>query len=186
MIRFIALPLLLAAVILSGCDTFYQDSRYADSQRQEAVRLEMVRQQQIRDLDALKATSEAVDLHLQQLDTRMDRLEGALRDAGTPQAEITALRREVEALRRERETLKREVVDDLSREMAKLLAAQSASAARGGTRTARQSGYEHKVQAGQTLSEIAAAYKVSVETIKRANNLKDDMIRVGQVLFVPD
>ena len=177
-----------AALFLAGCETFYQDARYADDGRQEAVRIEMARQQQLRDLDMLKAKAESVDLHLQQLDTRLDRLENAPRDSGAPAAETAALRREVDLLRADRDSLKREVVDELSREMAKLLAAQPAAAPRGGSRTApdRQSGYEHKVQAGQTLSEIAAEYKVPLDKIKQANGLKDDVIRVGQVLFVPD
>ncbi len=180
--------LLPALLLLAGCETFYQDSRYADESRQEAVRVEMARQQQLRDLDMLKARTESAELHLQQIDARLDRIEGAPREAVTPATETAALRREVEQLRAERGSLKREVVDELSREMAKLLAAQPAAAPRGGSRATqdRQSGYEHKVQAGQTLSEIAAAYKVSVEKIKQANGLKDDMIRVGQVLFVPD
>ena len=41
-------------------------------------------------------------------------------------------------------------------------------------------------QNGYASSEIAAAYKVKVETIKQANNLTSDNIRVGQVLFIPD
>ena len=45
--------------------------------------------------------------------------------------------------------------------------------------------YKHKVESGQTLSAIARAYKVSVKDIKQANNLKSDIIRVGQVLHIP-
>ncbi len=182
--------LLFSALLLAGCDTFYQNPQYTSSSRQDAVRIEMARQQQAHDFEVVKAKTEAVDFHLQQIDTRLDRLEGSLRDAGTPQADLAALREEVRQLRAERETLKKEVVDELSREIARLLAAQqtAAPAPRGGSRAsqARQSGYEHKVQAGQTLSEIAAAYKVPVDTIKRANNLSSDTIRVGQILFVPD
>jgi predicted nucleic acid-binding Zn-ribbon protein len=182
--------LLLAAVLLAGCKTFYQNPQYASSNRQEAVRVEMARQQEARDLDVMKAKTESVDDHLQQLDTRMDRLEGALREAGTPQTDIAGLRRDIEQLRAERETLKKEVVDELSREIAKLLAAQPAPASRGSSASrasqGQQSGYEHKVQAGQTLSEIASAYKVPVDKIKKANNMSSDTIRVGQVLFVPD
>ena len=188
---FSGLTLLFSALLLAGCDTFYQNPQYTSSSRQDAVRIEMARQQQVHDFEVVKAKTEAVDFHLQQIDTRLDRLEGSLRDAGTPQADLAALREEVRQLRTERETLKKEVVDELSREIAKLLAAQQTSAVpapRGGSRTsqAQQSGYEHKVQAGQTLSEIAAAYKVPVDKIKRANNMSSDAIRVGQILFVPD
>jgi LysM repeat protein len=178
--------LLVAAGLIAGCDTFYQDARYADSNRQEAVRIEMVRQQQARDLDVMKARNEALEYHLQQADARLDRIEGALREAGTPQADIAALRRDIEQLRAGQATLRQEIVDELGREIVKLFAAQQTSARGGTRRTGAQTGYEHKVQAGQTLSEIAAAYQVSVATIKQANNLKDDVIRVGQVLFIPD
>jgi LysM repeat protein len=53
--------------------------------------------------------------------------------------------------------------------------------AAGGT----EQGYEHVVEKGQTLSAIAKTYSVSVDVIKKANNLKDDKLFVGQKLFVP-
>ncbi|MFT4046376.1 MAG: LysM peptidoglycan-binding domain-containing protein [Solimonas sp.] len=43
----------------------------------------------------------------------------------------------------------------------------------------------HRVQSGQTLSSIAARYKVSVADLRSANQLKDSNIRVGQKLKVP-
>ena len=45
--------------------------------------------------------------------------------------------------------------------------------------------YEYTVQKGATLSIIAAAYKVSVDDIRKANNLKNDVIREGQKLIIP-
>ncbi|MDD5697098.1 MAG: LysM peptidoglycan-binding domain-containing protein [Victivallaceae bacterium] len=45
--------------------------------------------------------------------------------------------------------------------------------------------YKHKVGAGETLSAIARAYKVSVEDIRSANRIKGDIIRVGQILHIP-
>lgn len=44
---------------------------------------------------------------------------------------------------------------------------------------------KYKVKAGDSLLEIAARYKVSVQAIKAANNLKDDTIRVGDELIIP-
>ena len=44
---------------------------------------------------------------------------------------------------------------------------------------------EYEVVQGATLSAIAAAYKVSVSDIKKANNLKSDILRVGQKLRIP-
>ncbi len=46
--------------------------------------------------------------------------------------------------------------------------------------------FEHVVQAGETLSLIAARYGVSVEDIAAANNIADvSVINVGQVLAIP-
>lgn len=48
------------------------------------------------------------------------------------------------------------------------------------------SGREHVVETGHTLSAIALAYGASVDEIKRANNLSNDNIYVGQKLFIPE
>ncbi|MBQ3809559.1 MAG: LysM peptidoglycan-binding domain-containing protein [Kiritimatiellae bacterium] len=47
--------------------------------------------------------------------------------------------------------------------------------------------YEHKVGSGQTVSEIARAYGVTVADIARANNLKapNYVIRENQTLWIP-
>jgi LysM repeat protein len=45
--------------------------------------------------------------------------------------------------------------------------------------------YKYTVQRGATLSAIAKAYKVKVADIRRANRLKNDNIRTGQVLYIP-
>ena len=42
-----------------------------------------------------------------------------------------------------------------------------------------------EVPKGATLSAIAKAYNVSVQSIKRANNMKDNNLRVGQKLKIP-
>ena len=46
-------------------------------------------------------------------------------------------------------------------------------------------GSTHTVQSGETLSEIAAQYGVSVADIKQTNNLVSDTITVGEELIIP-
>jgi LysM repeat protein len=46
-------------------------------------------------------------------------------------------------------------------------------------------GSAHEVRQGETLSHIAQQYKVSVDAIRQANNIKGDLIRVGQKLTIP-
>lgn len=43
----------------------------------------------------------------------------------------------------------------------------------------------HKIEEGDSLSVIAKKYKVSIEDIKRLNNLSSDTIRTGKTLIIP-
>lgn len=51
-----------------------------------------------------------------------------------------------------------------------------------GTRIAAR---EHVIQRGETLSEIASRYHVSLDTLRLANQLTSDSLRIGQVLHIP-
>jgi LysM repeat protein len=55
----------------------------------------------------------------------------------------------------------------------------------GAVLSAGTSGLTHRVKKGDTLSALALRYGVSVADLKRANSLKSDLIRIGQVLVVP-
>ncbi|OZS42878.1 N-acetylmuramoyl-L-alanine amidase [Photobacterium sanguinicancri] len=49
----------------------------------------------------------------------------------------------------------------------------------------RKHGIKHKVTSGQSLSIIAKRYGTSVSAIKKANSLKSNTLKVGQVLSIP-
>ena len=191
---FRTLPL-FAIVAFSGCETMYNNSGRRQEADNAAMRAAMERQQLSRDTEIAKAAAQSAEVQLQQLDARLSRLEDGVRqsqnasgaDLAALQREIASLKGETAAIRADRETMKKEIVNQISTEVAKLLAAQQkTAAAAAASAAASQSGYEHKVQSGQTLSAIAQAYGVSVEKIKKANGLKNDVIRVGQTLFIPD
>ena len=44
---------------------------------------------------------------------------------------------------------------------------------------------EHKIQRGETLSEIAQFYRISLADLRAANNLRGDRILIGQTLIIP-
>ena len=189
-----ALPL-FAIVVFSGCETMYNNSNRRQEADTAVLRAAQERQQISRDTEIAKAAAQSAEIQLQQLDQRLLRLEDNVRqsqnasgaDLAALQREITSLKGEISAIRADRGAMKKEIVNEISAEVAKLLAAQQkAAAATAAASTASQSGYEHQVQSGQTLSAIAQAYGVSVEKIKKANGLKNDVIRVGQTLFIPD
>ncbi|MCW8331813.1 N-acetylmuramoyl-L-alanine amidase [Photobacterium sp. SDRW27] len=49
----------------------------------------------------------------------------------------------------------------------------------------RKGGVKHKVTSGQSLSVIASKYGTSVTALKKANNLKSNTLKIGQVLVIP-
>lgn len=44
---------------------------------------------------------------------------------------------------------------------------------------------EHTIRRGETLSEIAELYRVSLSSLRRENNIRGDRIMVGQILKIP-
>ncbi|SEL81083.1 N-acetylmuramoyl-L-alanine amidase [Colwellia chukchiensis] len=44
---------------------------------------------------------------------------------------------------------------------------------------------EHKISRGESLSVVAQRYKVSIKQLKSANNLKSNVVRIGQTLKIP-
>ncbi|MCH1932054.1 N-acetylmuramoyl-L-alanine amidase [Shewanella sp. A25] len=45
---------------------------------------------------------------------------------------------------------------------------------------------KHKVSRGESLSAIAQQYRVPMSSIKRANNMKTDVVQLGQTLLIPE
>lgn len=143
---------------------------------------------------------DALNRNQQLLDSRLRSIELQLGTAAqAPQQDIALLRSELETLRIDRERLRAQIIDDLAGKIEKVAAKQqqtlqaapvpapAPAAAVNAPAAANGSGYEHKVERGQTLIEIARGYNTTVEKIIKANNIKDpSAIRVGQTLFIPD
>ena len=105
------------------------------------------------------------------------------------QTQLDDLQRQIRALDAARVQDKKEIYDDISKKVASLLkSSASAPPARPAAkpRSASQSGIEHVVQAGESLSKIASAYGVKLDVIMAENGLTNaNSIRVGQKLFIP-
>ena len=104
------------------------------------------------------------------------------------QTQLDDLQKQIRALDAARVQDKKEIYDDISKKVASLIRTPAPAAAAGrSSRSASQSGIEHVVQPGESLSRIASAYGVKMSVLVEVNNLKSpDSIYAGQKLFIPD
>lgn len=170
----------VAGLLLCGPDRAYAANPSVDSGRRQVA--------------ALRADLEICDENIRKLAAAVETLRQENADL---RREVRRLRRDVERLgtvaeqarkaaereRRRREQAIERVLNTVSREVGAAL--QDLPAGGGSTGTGRMQG-EYTVVRGDTLSTIAEAFGVSVDRLKRANNLKNDMIREGQTLVIPE
>lgn len=103
-------------------------------------------------------------------------------------SQLDSLQSQLRAVDAARAQDKKDIYDDITKKVTALLAQRPASSAgSAASRSGRQTGIEHVVQPGESLSRIAAAYSVNMSVIMRENNLTNpEVIRVGQKLFIPN
>jgi len=177
----IGLAFLLGVLLLSGCETVRQrQQRMAQSRedmlllREENRRLAGRVEQLALDLDYVQSELPGV---------KQDAAQSAQDGIRPLSGRVESLEERVQGLEAARQKDRDEVIDILSKKMAALMATEGG----GGSRSRSGGyGYEHSVKSGETLSEIGAAYGVSVKVIIKENNLKNpNRLQVGQVLFIP-
>ncbi len=171
----------IAAASLGGCATYQDTAELA--RRQEDWRL--LREE----VDRGNGRLESLEMEYRRLAGLADAAQGEARgvqdDRRAAQIRLDELDRRLAALEAARSRDRQEIVDQLSAKMAEILAA-SAPRAAGRKGAAAQTGYEHVVKDGETLSAIAAAYKVRVNAIIEANALQNpNVLLKGQKLFIP-
>ena len=178
-----------ASVLFSGCTTTPDGKVYwmGDEPKTDTARQELQQQQAQRDAAILKNQLAGMEQAQARLVERLDRLEAASRDNAKQHDELVAMHRELDQIRGERESMRKEIVDDLTTRINKYMATvQASTAGKNSGKSEKQNGYMHTVVAGQKLSDIAKAYKTTPAAIRKANSLKDDNLKAGQTLFIPE
>lgn len=190
----------LAAGLVSGCaGPMFEGTIFEQPARRDAevARAATGAQQMNVELRQLSEQLEAVNRSIEVLDGRVNRLEAQQAAGARSPDELAAVRRDIQLLRSDRETLRKEITEDLASRVEKIAARQQAEyqAARASAAPERsaavapaaRAGYEHVVEKGQTLSQIARGYGKSMDAIMKANKISNpSSIRVGQKLFIPD
>lgn len=167
--------LLVFSCIATGCTTTIPERRkIATRQDNEISRINY-------DLNKLTKSVEAFASSQQEIYEQFDSIERV--QAGKHkefESRLDKLEDEIALLRRQQELLKKEIVDVLTQKMKQLFDSAGSSGV-------YAQGMEHVVETGQTLSQIAIAYGVTVDSLVEANKLKNpDSIRKGQKLFIPE
>jgi LysM repeat protein len=181
--RVMVLGLLLSG---SGCVTMLDEKSLARQQADyDSLRA---------DVDVLKEKLNIIQAEQQALARDLEAARRTPREDTAARARVEQLEQQIRAVNTARESDRRQIVDDLSKKVAGLVNASGGSASSSGRSStgrlggggAAETGYEHVVKTGETLSAIAQAYKVTVSAIMKANAIKtSDKIRVGQKLFIP-
>src|SRR5271154_691092 len=120
------------------------------------------------DVDALQFSQQQIQQDIKQIQGQMDEVRHAGPSASAN--DLAALEARVKALDAARETDKKVIIDQLAKE----LAAMSSGSHAGKTATASaptETGNEHVVQSGETLTSIAKASGVTIADLRKANNL---------------
>jgi LysM repeat protein len=145
-------------------------------------------------LGHLQAQVEDLQFKQQQMQKDIAKLQSDLQDlrrpsgGGVSSGDIQALQTRIDAIDAARQKDKQAIVDQLAKELASISAGKSGT--KGAMATAAPpsdgEGKEHVVAKGENLTTIAKACGVSVEDLKKANNISNpNDIKVGQKLIIP-
>ena len=183
--------LCLAAATCAAAALAQDDARSAYQMRQA-----------VQEVQRLSSQFDQMQSGMESLTVRMRKLEGANASSDL-RAEIGALRSELNELKRRQEAMRGEIVAEISKKMADLIAKNRPApppppaSTRGGKGShtapppeAAPSGptgpyFEHIVEPGETLSYIAKECNTTVHKIKQYSGLRSDVLRVGQKLLIP-
>ena len=134
-------------------------------------------------LDAMERDQALLNQRLAALEASNTQL---TRDLASSNDDIKTLNTLIQQLQAGRATDRKEIVDEITKRMNAIMDGirkqQNSGAGSGPV-----SGMVHTVRAGETLSQIASAYKVSTAVLIRVNNLSSpDQLKIGQEIIIPD
>lgn len=177
--------------LLSGCQ-YFDGTPFERKPDPKVTKLAISTQQTNNEVRHLAEQMAEMNRNQIELDMRLQRLESKVSGSAASE-DISALKRDIQLIRADRDTLRKEITEDLVARIDKVVSRSGATTpavktpATSTSSGRPRSGYNHTVEKGQTLSDIARGYGKSIDAIMKANNLKSaNVIRPGQVLFIPD
>lgn len=182
-----AVPLIALSLLACGCETFNDSYRRRDDYlaARQAAEAPRAQDQQLAQLSAsvaaLNASNAEIVRHINEINQKIAALQ---QNDATMQGAVNSIRQDMEATRKSWQTANEKMIDQISSEMNKAIKTPSSGGKSGGP-VGTGDFYVHTVEAGNTLNAIAKAYEVTAAEIRAANGMSNDLIRVGQKLYVP-
>ena len=176
--------ILILGIILTmaGCETTETEIQREQIQQRQTI-IELKEKQDAMNV-GMQGVREENDRLRSQIDELRMQLEASRQSNENYQKDIARLDELVQKVNSAREKDRQVVLDEVSREMARL--SQKSAAAPPPREEKKQVGYEHTVKKGETLYAIAKAYGVPASALLKANRLTEkSALRAGQILFIP-
>ena len=154
---------------------------------QQSSRESFMKQQAMAEMSRVSGQIDLLQNNVEDLQRRLGKLESRNGDSDirSLRAEIDSLKATVSELKRQLANQRGEIVKDLSSRIAKMQPAPEPAPKP--TKPAFSGpASEYTVQAGDSLYLIAKAFNTTVAKIREINNLKNDNLRVGQKIIVPE
>lgn len=173
-IRYINIIAVIACTAFSGCVTLFNDIQ--DEQVMIRMEAESIKANITRLNERVSEMQQAQEVLFKEIADLRQAVEQSNNANNSRRMDIESRLRAIE---QSWDKNKQEIVSTLSKRMADVMNRQAQE-------QQTETGVEHIVKQGETLSEIAKAYGVSVNAIIKANGIqKPDAIRAGQKLFIP-
>jgi LysM repeat protein len=181
-IRSSAIALCLLVILSSGCTATDPLVTQKIAANQRAI--EKLTDRTHTQLNALENDQAQLNQRLLKTDSENATLR---QQVATLNDQIKDLHKMVQQLETARGTDRKQVIDTISQRMTELMKKQAAQISQNNTSPGPQFGSIHVVRPGETLSEIGAAYNVSVGKLIKFNKLaRPDNLKVGQEIIIPE
>lgn len=182
------LPALAAAALLTGCVAMNDEPAVPVATQNDIAYLRgEINRQQARiasleaQIDQLGAAA-AQDRYQRESSTG---LYASAAQASALQQQLSDLQKQLRDLDAARSADRAQLYDDISKKVASIVKSSTPPPPK--SKPVSNTGFEHVVQPGESLSKIAAAYGVNMKIIAEVNNIANPAnIRSGQKLFIPD
>lgn len=149
------------------------------------ARDDFMRQQAMAEVQRVSGQLDVMQNNFDDLARRVSRLESGGGESKALRQEIDSLRATISELRRQMDNQRGEIVKDISGRIAKMQPPPPPPPTKVTVKKVVGPHFEYTVESGDTLSLVAKAFNTSVPKIREMNNLKSDILRVGQKIKVP-